>query len=160
MSNLHRMLVAAVAGLFLSLSALAAGTTDFSGSWKLNTDKGQNLGMVKAIDETIVVAQSAEKLVIDFTSKFMLKTTERQVSYDLTGKPAPNEGAMGDKAQTVAKWMDGKLVVTWTGEGAVAGSQTVKTETRSLSADGNEMSVETARANKPPMVLVYDKQKK
>ncbi len=160
MSNLHRRLVAAVAGLFLSLSVLAAGTTDFSGTWELNTDKGQNLGMVKAVDETIVVAQSAEKLVIDFTSKFMLKTTKRQVSYDLVGKPVPNEGAMGDKAQTVAKWADGKLVVTWTSEGAVAGSQTVKTETRWLSADGNEMSVETARANKPAMVLVYDKKKK
>lgn len=160
MSNLHKCLVAAVAGLFLSLSALAAGTTDFSGTWELNTDKGQNLGMVKAVDETIVVTQSAEKLVIDFTSKFMMKTTRRQVSYDLAGKPVPNEGAMGDKAQTVAKWADGKLVVTWTSEGAVAGSQTVKTETRWLSADGNEMSVETARANKPAMVLVYDKQKK
>ena len=115
--------------------------------------------MVKAIDETIVVTQSAEKLVVDFTSKFMMKTTKRQVSYDLAGKPVPNEGAMGDKAQTVAKWADGKLVVTWTSEGAVAGSPTVKTETRWLSADGKEMSVETARANKPAMVLVYDKKK-
>lgn len=159
MSDLNRVIVAAVAGLFLSLSALAAGTSNFSGNWELNTDKGQNLGMVKAVDETLVVTQSADKLVIDFTSKFMLKTTKRRVSYDLVGKPVPNEGAMGDKAQTVAKWADGKLVVTWTSEGAVAGSKTVKTETRWLSADGNEMSVQTVRANKPPMVLVYDKQK-
>jgi hypothetical protein len=159
MSDLHGKLVAAVAGLFLSLSVLAAGTTDLSGNWELNTDKGQNLGMVKAVDETLVVTQSADKLVIDFTSEFMLKTTKRQVSYDLTGKPVLNEGAMGDKAQTVARWAGGKLVVTWTSEGAVAGSKTVKTETRWLSADGNEMSVETMRANKPPMVLVYDKQK-
>lgn len=154
---LNKTIVAALAGLLLSLSALAAGPTDFSGTWVLNTDKGQNLGMVKAVDETIVVKQTAEKLVIDFTSKFMMNTTRRQVSYDLAGKPVPNEGAMGDKAQTVAKWVDGKLVVTWTSEGAVAGSTTVKTETRSLSADGKVMSVETVRANKPPMVLVYDK---
>jgi hypothetical protein len=160
MPDLNRTIVAAVFGLLLSWSALAAGTTDFGGSWELNTDKGQNLGMVKAVDETIVVTQSADRLVIDFSSKFMMKTTKRQVSYDLKGKPVPNEGAMGDKAQTVAKWVDGKLVVTWTSEGAVAGSQTVKTETRWLSADGNEMSVETVRANKPPMVLVYDKKKK
>ena len=160
MPDLNRTIVAAVAGLLLALSAFAAGTPDFSGSWELNTDKGQNLGMVKAVDETIVVTQSADKLVVDHTSKFMLKTTKRQVSYDLKGAPVPNEGAMGDKAQTVAKWAGGKLVVTWTSEGAVAGSTTVKTETRWLSADGNEMSVETVRANKPPMVLVYDKQKK
>jgi len=159
MLRLNNAVIVAVAGLLLSLSALAAGPTDFSGTWELNTDKGQNLGMVKAVDETDVVTQSAEKLVIDITSKFMLKTSKRQVSYDLSGKPVPNEGAMGDKAQTVAKWADGKLVVTWTSEGAVAGSSTVKTETRWLSADGNEMSVETARANKPAMVLVYDKKK-
>ncbi|MCL4792325.1 MAG: hypothetical protein KJ040_09780 [Gammaproteobacteria bacterium] len=159
MPELKRTLVAAFAGLLLSLPLLAAGTTDFSGTWELNTDKGQNLGMVKAVDETVVVTQSADKLVIDFTSKFMMKTTKRQVSYDLKGGPVPNEGAMGDKAQTVAKWADGTLVVTWTSEGAVAGSKTVKTETRWLSADGTEMSVETARANKPPMVLVYDKKK-
>lgn len=157
MPLLNKTIVAALAGVLLSLSALAAGPTDFSGTWVLNTDKGQNLGMVKAVDETIVVKQTAEKLVIDFTSKFMMNTTKRQVSYDLAGKPVPNEGAMGDKAQTVAKWVDGKLVVTWTSEGAVAGSKTVKTETRSLSADGKAMSVETVRANKPPMVLVYDK---
>lgn len=159
MLDLNRAIVIAAAGLMLSLSALAAGPTDFSGTWELNTDKGQNLGMVKAVDETDVVTQSADKLVIDFTSKFMLKTSKRQVSYDLSGKPVPNEGAMGDKAQTVAKWAGGKLVVTWTSEGAVAGSSTVKTETRWLSADGKEMSVETARANKPAMVLVYDKKK-
>ena len=159
MLDFNRAIVIAAAGLMLSLSALAAGPTDFSGTWELNTDKGQNLGMVKAVDETDVVTQSADKLVIDITSKFMLKNSKRQVSYDLTGKPVPNEGAMGDKAQTVAKWADGKLVVTWTSEGAVAGSSTVKTETRWLSADGNEMSVETARANKPAMVLVYDKKK-
>ena len=43
MPDLNRTIVAAVAGLLLSLSAFAAGTTDFSGSWELNTDKGQNL---------------------------------------------------------------------------------------------------------------------
>ncbi|MBM4221574.1 MAG: hypothetical protein FJ170_06490, partial [Gammaproteobacteria bacterium] len=119
----NRTIIAALAGLLLSLSALAAGNPDFSGNWVLNTDKGQNLGMVKAVDESIVVKQTAEKLVVDFSSKFMMKTTKRQVSYDLAGKPVPNEGAMGDKAQTVAKWADGKLVVTWTSEGAVAGSK-------------------------------------
>lgn len=159
MSKLNKTILAVCAGLCLSLSALAADTTDFSGTWELNTDKGQNLGMVKAVDEMDVITQSAERLVIDITSKFMLKTTQRQVSYDLSGKPVPNEGAMGDKAQTVAKWADGKLVVTWTSEGAVAGSTTVKTETRWLSADGKEMSVESARANKPAMLLVYDKKK-
>ena len=64
---------------------------------------------------------------------------------------------MGEKAETVAKWDGPKLVVTWTTEGAVAGSKVVKTETRTLSADGRTMTVVTERPNKEPMELVYEK---
>lgn len=136
---------------------LAQSPADFGGTWELNTDKGKNLGMVKAVDEIVVIKQTPEKLIADFSSTFMLKTTKRQVVYDLAGKPVPNEGPMGDKAETVAKWDGGKLVVTWTGEGAVAGTKVVKTETRTLSADGKTMSVVTERPNKDPMEMVYEK---
>lgn len=137
--------------------AVAHAAADFAGTWTLNTKKGQNLGMVAAIQESIAVAQTAEKLTIDFTSTFQGNTTKRQVVYDLTGKPVPNEGAMGDKAETVARWDGDKLVVTWTGEGAIAGSKVVKTETRELSADGKTMTVITQRGERPPMELVYEK---
>ena len=147
-----------LAALLLASGAALAGTPDFSGNWTLNTDKGLNLGMVKAVSETVAVKQTPEKLTLDFSTKFMMKTTQRQVNYDLTGKTEiPNEGPMGDKAQTLAKWDGGKLVVTWTTEGAVAGTKTVKTETRTLSADGKTMTVRTERAGKDPMELVYEK---
>jgi hypothetical protein len=144
-------------GTLLSAAALAQSPPDFSGTWVLNTDKGENLGMVKAVDETIVIRQTPEKFTVDFSSTFMLKTTRRQVNYDLTGKSVPNESAMGDKADTVAKWDGAKLVATWTGEGAVAGTKVVRTETRTLSADGRTMTVTTVRPNKDPLVLVYEK---
>jgi hypothetical protein len=64
---------------------------------------------------------------------------------------------MGDRNETVAKWIDGKLVSTWTRDGAVAGTKSVMTETRSLSADGKTMSVESARGANPPLVMVFDK---
>jgi len=150
------VLVSILGCLILATSAIAANP-DFSGSWVLNTDKGRNLGMVKAVSETATINQTPEKVVIDFATTFMLKTTDRKVVYDLAGKPVPNEGAMGDKAETVARWDNGKLVVTWTSEGAVAGSKTVKTETRTLSADGKSMTVENVRAGKDPMELVYDR---
>jgi hypothetical protein len=147
-----------VATLALSGAALADAVPNFSGNWVLNTDKGQNLGMVKAISETVAVTQTPEKLTLDFSTTFMMKTTKRQVNYDLTGKTSvPNEGPMGDKAETLAKWDGGKLVVSWTTEGAVAGSKVVKTEIRSLSPDGKAMTVRTERAGKDPMELVYDK---
>jgi len=138
--------------------AQAADPPDFSGTWVLNTDKGENLGMVSAVKETVVIAQTAQKITIDHTSVFMGNTTKRQVNYDLAGKPVQNEGAMGDKADTVAKWADGKLVATWTGESAILGNKTVKTETRVLSADGKTMTVTNAREGKDPMIMVYEKQ--
>lgn len=141
----------------LALATVARAAPDFSGTWVLNTDKGKNLGMVSAIKETVVIRQTPEKLVADHSSTFMLKTETRTVTYDLAGKPVPNEGAMGDKAETVAKWDGDKLVVTWTTEGAVAGTKSVKTETRSLSADGKTMTIVNQRPNKEPMELVYEK---
>ena len=140
-------------------TALAAAPPSFAGTWVLNTDKGENLGMVAAIKETVTIAQTPQQMTLDFSSVFMGKTTLRKVIYDLLGKPVPNEGPMGDKADTVAKWADGKLVVVWTGESAILGSKTEKTETRALSTDGRTMSVTSVRGTKAPMIMVYEKHK-
>ncbi len=157
-ASLLSLTAAIIVASWIPTTVFAAGPPDFSGNWTLNTDKGQNLGMVKAITETVAISQSPEQLTLDFSTTFMGKTTARKVSYDLTGKTSvPNEGPMGDKSETLAKWDGSKLVVTWTAEGAVAGTRTVKTETRTLSADGKTMTVRTERAGKDPMELVYDK---
>ena len=99
--------------------ALAADPPNFSGTWVLNTDKGENLGMVSMIKETVTIAQTPQKMTLDFSSVFMGKTTLRKVTYDLAGKAVPNEGPMGDKADTVAKWDGNQLKVVWTGESAI-----------------------------------------
>ena len=144
--------------LGMATLGLADAVPNFAGTWVLNTDKGQNLGMVKAVSETVVITQTPARLTADFSSTFMLKTTRRQVNYDLTGKTSiPNEGPMGDKADTLARWDGNKLVVSWTSEGAVAGTKIVKIETRALSADGKTMSVATQRPGKDVMELVYEK---
>ncbi len=140
------------------IRTLAADAPDFSGTWVLNNKKGENLGMVSAVKETVQIAQTPQQMTLDVTSSFMGKTTERKVTYDLTGAAVTNEGAMGDKAATVARWSDDELVTVWTGESAIAGTKTEKTETRALSVDGKTMSVTTVRGTKPAMVLVYDKQ--
>jgi hypothetical protein len=149
--------ISVVALCGMAAVAIAQSPPDFTGTWVLNNDKGKNLGMVAAVKETVVIRQTAEKLTADFTSTFMLNTTERQVNYDLGGTPVTNEGAMGDKAETVAKFDGNKLVVTWTSEGAVPNTKVVKTETRSLSADGKVMTVVNQRPNKEPMEMVYER---
>lgn len=148
------------AGLLLALSAsLSHGdSTDFSGTWVLNTDKGQNLGMVAAIQETLVISQTEDAMVLDFTDIFQGNTTTRQVNYDLSGAAVTNYAAMGERSETESAWADGKLVTTWTSEGAIAGTTVVRTETRWLSDDGNTMSVETARGDNPSMIMVYERE--
>jgi hypothetical protein len=153
----HVRLSPLLAVLGLAAVAIAQSAPNFTGTWVLNNTKGKNLGMVAAVQETIVITQTADKLTADVAATFQGNTTRRQVNYDLTGKPVQNEGAMGDKAETVAKWDGGKLVVTWTSEGAVAGSKVTKTETRSLSADGKTMTVVNQRGTNAPMEMVYEK---
>jgi len=147
--------VVATLGLFAVTSAQAA--PDFSGTWVLNTAKGKNIGMMAAVQETIEVQQTADALIIASASTFQGNTTKRTVTYDLKGNAVENEGAMGGKAETVAKWDGDKLVVTWTSEGAIAGTKVVRTETRSLAADGKTMTVVSQRGENPAMEMVYEK---
>ncbi len=153
-----RRISAVVCALATAFATAAAAATDFTGTWVLNTSKGENLGMVAAIQETLTIVQSAEQLSVKHASTFQGRTTERQVNYDLTGKAVMNEAAMGERSETVSRWEGDALITTWTSEGAVAGTQVVKTETRALGEGGKVMSVATARADRPPMVLVYERQ--
>ena len=153
----HLRILLALIVLGVAGTGTAQEPVDFSGTWELNTKKGENLGMVAAIQETVVIVQSPEQLTIDFTDVFQGKTTTRQVIYDLNGETVDNFAAMGDPSKTVSKWVDAALVTTWTSEGAVAGTEVTRTETRALSADNTEMTVATARGENPAMVMVYER---
>ncbi len=83
--------------------------------------------------------------------------SQRSVRYDLKGVSVMNEGGMGGQSETVARWDGDRLVVTWTTEGAVAGTKNVRIETRSLSPDGATMTVESIRGTSKPMVMVFDR---
>ena len=136
----------------------AQSTPNFSGTWSLNTSKGQNLGMMTSMELTETVTQTPTELRMKDMSSFQGQDRTRELRYDLAGVPTINEGPMGDKSETVAKWSGDKLVTTWTSEGAVAGTKVVRTETRSLSADGKTMTVESVRGTNPPVVMVFERQ--
>jgi len=150
-----RAVAALVVVIAASLQAQTA--TNFSGKWVLNTAKSQNLGMMSTLEDTLTIAQTATELAVTDQSSFMGQQSSRQVHYSLVGKTTSNEGPMGDRNDTVAKWINGKLVTTWTRDGAVAGTKSVMTETRSLSTDGKTMSVESARGTSAPLVMVFEK---
>lgn len=163
MTSRHLQLLALLSCVILPFAAgiapaIAAGPPSFAGTWVLNTKKGENLGMMSAVKETVKISQTDGQLKFESSARFMGTTSERTVTYDLSGKTVNNEGPMGTRGDTVAKWDGPKLVVTWTEPSAIPGSKVQKVETRELSSDGSEMTVTNARGTKPPMVMVYERQ--
>jgi hypothetical protein len=138
--------------------AFAAEHANFSGSWEFNAEKSNNVGMMSQMKMIQTIEQSETVLDVHTHATFQGKDDDSKTHYDLTGKPASNESPMGGPAETVTKWQAGKLVTTWTSESAVAGGpKVVRNETRSLSADGKTMTVESVRGSSPALVMVFEK---
>ena len=139
--------------------AAADAPASFAGTWKFNAARGENLGMMASIQQTQAIQQTGTELSITENSDFQGQKSSRTVRFDLTGAATNNEGPMGGQAVTVARWEGAALVVTWTTPGSVAGSVNVRTETRTLSADGRTMSLRSQRgAQAKPMTQVFEKQ--
>jgi hypothetical protein len=153
----HRSIALIVMVVFATALS-AQKPPSFVGTWVLSTAKSKNLGMMAALKDTVTISQNAGELTIHDKSSFQGQENAREIRYDLTGKTMPNDGPMGDRNETVAKWVGGKLVTTWTKEGAVAGTKSVMTETRSLSSDGKTMTLESVRGENAPVVMVFEKQ--
>jgi hypothetical protein len=144
--------------LLVCLVGSVQAATDYSGTWVMNAKKGENLGMMAALEQTLIVTQTDEKLTLDFSNVFRGQTTTRQVTLDLGGAVVDNVAGMGDPSKTESVWDGSNLVTTWTTASAIPGSEVVRTETHALSADGATLSVTIERENSPTMVLVYEKQ--
>ncbi|NND54995.1 MAG: hypothetical protein HKN56_08510 [Gammaproteobacteria bacterium] len=134
---------------------------DFRGTWVLNTDRGANLGMMKAVKETIVATQTADQAIFAMTDVFAGMTTTRTVTYDLNGGTAPNKAAMGAESETSSQWAGNTLVTTWAAEGAIAGTTSERTETRCLSDNGKTLNITMTKAGNPDIEeaiwFVYEK---
>ncbi len=152
---MHR--IAEFLAVALTVAVPLIAQQDFSGKWEFNAAKSQNIGMMAAMKLIATVKQDSREMVITNVSNFNGREQSSETRLDLTGKPVPNKNPMEAMADTVTKW-DGKiLVTTWTSPGSIAGSTSVRTETRTLSADGRTMTVESRRGKQPPMVMVYDR---
>ena len=122
---------------------------DFRGVWVLNTDRGANLGMMKAVKETIVASQTTDRVTFDMADVFAGVTTKRIVIYDLNGATMPNKAAMGAESETTSRWQDNQLVTTWAAEGAIAGTKSERTETRCVTDGGQTLNITMTRAGNP-----------
>ena len=144
--------------LILALAEVATpAKAQFSGSWTFDAARSENVGMMSAMQWTVAIRQAADRLILKDDTVFGGQHQTRDVTYDLTGREVQNPGPMGESCVTQTKWEGGALVTTWTSDGAVAGSKVVKIETRSLSADGRTMRVESRRGLSSPLVMVFEK---
>lgn len=141
-----------------AVTAVAQAAPDFAGTWVMNPARGENLGMVAAVQQTLVVSQSDAKVTLDYTNVFQGQTTTRQVVLDLGGAPVENFAAMGDPSKTESAWAGDRLVTTWTTASAIPGAEVTRVETMALAADGAELTITTERANRPTVLMVYEKQ--
>jgi basic membrane lipoprotein Med (substrate-binding protein (PBP1-ABC) superfamily) len=148
-----------VAMLFLvvAFAAAAANPPDFSGTWIFNAGKSKNVGMMASAEHTSTITQTAKVLSVTDVTVFSEQKQTHETRYDLSGATVLNDSPMGDKSQTNSHWSGNKLVTSWESEGAVAGTKVVRTETRYLSDDGKTLFLESARAGKEPMVIVFDR---
>ncbi|HTQ59240.1 MAG TPA: hypothetical protein VMI32_03390 [Candidatus Solibacter sp.] len=144
-----------IAALFSS--AAATHSPDFTGTWVFNPGRSKNIGMMAQAEYTSSIKQSAKVLAVVDTTVFNGQKQTHETRYDLSGATVPNESPMGEKSQTSSHWSGNKLVTSWETEGAIAGTKVVRTETRYMSEDGKTLYLESARAGKEPMVIVFDR---
>jgi hypothetical protein len=148
-----------IAVLFFAVAfaTAAANPPDFSGTWVFNAGKSKNIGMMASAEYTSTITQTEKVLTVSDTTVFSGQRQTHETRYDLTGATVPNDSPMGDKSQTSSHWSGNKLVTSWESDGAVAGTKVVRTETRYLSDDGKTLFLESARAGKEPMIMVFDR---
>lgn len=142
------------------IAAFAARRPDFAGSWEFKAEKSKNIGMMMQMKMTQTIQQSDSSLDVVTRSSFQGSDQEMKTHYDLSGKPVTNESPMAGPSETISRWEGEKLVTSWTSQSAVAGGEkVVRTETRSLSADGNTMTIESVRGSNAAVVMVFEKKR-
>jgi len=145
--------------LSAAVAYAASAPANFSGTWTFNPAQSKNVGMMAQGKIQTVITQSKLQLVVDDNSVFNGQKDTQHSVYDLTGKPVSNTSMMAGQATTRSRWEATHLVTEWESAGAIAGTVTKRTEKRYLSADGNTMFVESARAGKDVILMVFLKDK-
>lgn len=169
-----KLALAAVAAISLLAGPLLAQKPDFSGTWKLNTEKSDPIaappggdaaaggqrpgGMGGMRPSELFITHSDSKMVIE--QKMADRTT--LLTYYLDGRESKNPGMRGNEMATKSTWAENTIVTD--GENTFTtpmGSMTIKShEVRSMSEDGKSMTiVSTATTPRGEMTrkTVYDK---
>ena len=158
-------LVMAVA---ITTLVFAQGKSDFSGTWVFDASKsdmgrGSPAGKQMPMRTiTLVINQTSDTLNI----QRIVGEQKETASYKLNGSVSTNKLPSGNETKSTAKWVGASLEIKTTAEiSDPEGGAKIKTEmtdVRSLSADGQVMTVIVTRQTprgEVKQTLVYNKQK-
>jgi hypothetical protein len=153
--------VAAVLTSFALQAAVGQAKPNFSGTWKINTEKSDPMGGgggggMGGMMAPLVITQTATELVTEQT----MGDQVRKATYYLDGRESTNPGMRGGESKSKATWDGNSLVIEST---AMMGENQVTTKTvRTLSEDGKTLTQVTTRPNQSGEMstrkAVYDKQ--
>src|SRR5688572_9222504 len=126
------------------VDATTTAQADFSGRWKLSeqeTTAPGGKGRLGNHEEPVTIVQSADRLALRVESA----DAAGRFEYDVTGRTLQAAGPSGEKVRMTSTW-EGRTLVTkgrrlFTSQGGAAMHSFE--ERRSLSADGQRMTVET-----------------
>jgi hypothetical protein len=136
------VLSALVLAVALPLAVFAQAKPNFSGMWHLDTSKSdQGRGGRAGGPEMVTIKQDAATLSISSEGRGGTQT----LTYKLDGSESKNEmpGRGGTTTATSKAHFDGAKLMIETSRD-LGGMSITSTETRSLSADGKEMTVDTS----------------
>jgi hypothetical protein len=155
-----------VAALLTSLAvqtAVGQAKPNFSGTWKINTEKSDPMGggggggggMGGMMAAPITITQTETELVEERTFNDQV----RKSTYFLDGRESSNPAGRGGEAKSKARWEGDALVIETT---RMMGENQVTTKAvRTLSADGKTMTIVSTTPGPNGEVTrktVYDKQ--
>lgn len=159
--------VAAVLTSFALQTAVGQAKPNFSGTWKINTEKSDPMGggggggggaggAMGGMMAPLTITQTDTELVTEQS----MGDQVRKATYYLDGRESTNPGMRGGEAKSKAHWEGNSLVIETT---AMMGENQVTSKSvRTLSEDGKVMTVVTTRPNQSGEMTtrktVYDKQ--
>jgi hypothetical protein len=130
--------LAAAAALMLAAVAANAQQPDYSGTWVLDASRSESATQNEPIAPiTLVVRQGPSDLTIERQQG----DSARTVRYRADGSETISSFGLEDRAVGRLRWDGAKLVTETVFQ--LRGIPLAQTETRSLSSDGREMTVET-----------------
>ena len=170
----HALVLAAIAVLLAAPTAtLSAQDTDFSGTWNLDRDSSElpqgrggggggaggrgRGGRGGRMAATLVITQTATAMTVER----QFDGQSRTIEYALDGSETTVDGGRGT-ATVTASW-DGGTLVTETAQSIETGRGNFSidtTERRTLSSDGQTLTIETTRVTgrgDQMFTLVYQK---